>query len=288
MLAAAKPLPAQQAPYTDYFLLGLGLGAIVPLTPGFAPGLGVEGIESGPLFDDLVRAIVIHRTVAERLAIDIDHDSARLAEGELFGGANVYSLRWQGGDGEAVRRISLGNLVRSIPGSAYLPIDAGGSESFALEAAARVGPVSLEALARYGSALEGRRRFRGTRLSLAADLADVGYARGRFFLLPDADVDEAGLLVAKSSATGPILVGGGRYALLARGTDWRLDNAAARLTLSRSLASGEELIVTYTKGGIRVGDATLGRLAIVGVDGLRDDFDSAGWPLYFGNDGATD
>jgi hypothetical protein len=260
----------------------------MPLTPGFAPGLGVEGIESGPLFDDLVHAIVIHRIVAERLAIDIDHDSERLAEGELFGGANVYSLRWQGGPGEALREISLGNLVRSIPGSPYLPIDAGGSESFALEAAARIGPVTLEALARYGSALEGRRRFRGNRLSIEADLADVGYARGRFFLLPDADIDEAGLRVAKSSATGPILIAGRCYALLARGSDWRLDNAGARLTLARPLAPGEELAVAYTKGGSDVGDPALGLQAIVGTDGLRDDFNSVDWPGYFGSDGATD
>ena len=260
----------------------------MPLTPGFAPGLGVEGIESGPLFDDLVRAIVIHRTVAERLAIDIDHDSVRLADGELFGGANVYSLRWQGDPGEALREISLGNLVRSIPGSPYLPIDAGGSESFALEAAASLGPMTLEALARYGSALEGRRRFRGSRLSIEADLADTGYARGRFFLLPDAGIDETGLRVVKTSPTGPILIDGRRYALLARGTDWRLDNAGARLTLSRPLAPGEELAVTYTKGGVRVGDATLGPQAIVGADGSRVDFNAGGWPQYFGDDGVTD
>ncbi len=260
----------------------------MPFTPGFAPGLGVEGIESGPLFDDLVRAIVIHRTVAERLAIDIDHDSARLAEGEFFGGANVYSLRWQGESGEALREISLGNLVRSIPGSPYLPIDAGGSESFALEAAARIGPVSLEALARYGSALEGRRRFRGSRLVIEADLADVGYARGRFFLLPDAGIEDAGLRVAKSSPTGPILIAGRRYALLARGTDWRLDNAGARLTLARPLATGEELAVTYTKAGLRVGYPGLGLQAIIGTDGLRDDFNSTDWPAHFDSDGVTD
>jgi hypothetical protein len=212
-----------------------------------------------------VRAIVIHRTVAERLAIDIDHDTARLAEGEFFGGANVYSLRWQGGDDDALRQISLGNLVRSIPGSTYLPLDAGGSESFALQAAARLGPVTLEALARYGSALEGRRRFRGSRLSVEVDFADVGYARGRFFLLPDADIDEAGLRVAKSAAAGPILIAGRRFALLARGSDWRLDNAGARLTLARPLATGEELVVTYTKGGFLVGHATLGPQAIVGA-----------------------
>ncbi|OHD75173.1 MAG: hypothetical protein A2177_06640 [Spirochaetes bacterium RBG_13_68_11] len=288
LAAAAVRLPAQDDPYRDYFLLGFGWGGVLPLTPGFATGAGVEDIESGPLLDDLVRAILIRRTVADRLVIDIDHDAERLAEGELFGGNNIYSLLWQGHEGEALRRVSIGNLHRAIPGSYFLPIDAGGSESFALTAEAQLGPVTLEGLARYGSAVEDRKRFRGSRLSIEADLADVAYARARFFLLPDADIDEAGLQVVKSSPTGPILIDGRRYALLAQGTDWKLDNAGARLTLSRSLASGDELAVTYTVRGTRVGDPSLGLQAIIDAIGARDSFNKNDWPEYFGLEGATD
>ncbi|MCX7030797.1 MAG: hypothetical protein NTU62_11855 [Spirochaetes bacterium] len=287
LATAAVRLPAQEETYRDYFLLGLGWGAVLPLTPGFTAGAGVEGIESGPLLDDLVRAIFVHRTVAEHLVIDIDHDSTRLAGGEIFGGDNVYSLSWQGEEDEALREISIGNLHRTIPGSFYLPIDAGGSESFALKAEGQLGPVTLEGLARYGSAVEGRRRFRGSRLSVEADLADVAYARARFFLLPDAGIDEAGLRVAKSSSTGTIWIDGQRYTLLARGTDWRLDSAGARLTLSRSLAAGEELAITYTVSGTRVGDPSLGSLAIIDTSGARDDFNIDDWPNYFGMEGTT-
>ena len=97
---AAVRLPAQDDPYRDYFLLGFGWGGILPLTAGFSTGAALEDIESGPLLDDLVRAILIRRTVADRLVIDIDHDAERLAEGELFGGNNIYSLLWQGREGE--------------------------------------------------------------------------------------------------------------------------------------------------------------------------------------------
>lgn len=284
LAAAPARLSAQDEPFRDYFLLGLGWGWALPLTPGYGSIAGVEGIEPGPQLDDLIRAIVVHRTVAERLVIDIDHDSTRLEEGELFGGENVYSLSWMGQEDEALRAIGIGNLQRTIPGSRYVPIDAGSSESFALRAEARLGPVALEGLARYGSALEGRKRFRGSRLSVQADLADVAYARGRFFLLPDAGIDEAGLQVVKSSPTGTILVDGRRYALLERGSDWKLDNAGARLTLARALASGEELAVTYTKSGLRVGDSGLGGQAIIREGGNRDDFDEPAFPEYFGHD----
>jgi hypothetical protein len=283
-------VPAQEEQYRDYFLLGLGWGWLFPLTQGFAPGAGAEGIESGPLIDELVQKIAVHRTVAEHLLIDIDHDAGRTSGEEIFGGNNVYSLRWQGEEDAGLRSLGIGNLQRSIPGSSYIPIDEGSPESFALTAEARLGPVTLEGLARYGSAVEGRRRFRGSRLSIEADLADVSYARARFFLLPDAGIDEAGLKVAKSSPTGTILIDGKRYALLARGTDWQLDNAGARLTLSRSLAAAEELLITYTKGGTRVGENThpgMGDLAIIDETGIRVDFDSITFPEYFGTEGGT-
>ena len=292
LLLALGPvrLRAQESPPTDYFLLGLGWGWVLPLTPGFAPGAGVEGIESGPLIDELVQKIAVHRLVAEHLAIDIDHDAGRTSGEAIFGGDNVYSLRWQGEEGAALRSLGIGNLQRSIPGSPYIPIDEGSPESFALTADARLGPVTFEGLARYGSAVEGRRRFRGSRLSIEADFADVAYARARFFLLPDAGIDEAGLRVAKSSPTGAIIVDGRRYELLARGTGWKLDNAGGRLTLTRSPASGEELLITYTKGGTRVGENThpgMGDLAIIDETGTRLDFDANAFPQYFGSEGAT-
>lgn len=287
LAAATARLSAQDQPCRDYFLLGFGWGWTLPLTPGYGSVAGVENIEPGPQLDDLIRAIVVHRTVADRLAIDIDHDSSRLEEGELFGGENVYSLNWTGQEGEALREISIGNLHRTIPGSPYLPLDAGSAESFALKAEAAFGPVTLEGLARYGSAIEGRKRFRGSRSSVQVDLADVAYARARFFLLPDAGIDETGLQVVTSSSTGTILIDGRRYALLARGSDWKLDNAGARLTLARALGSGEELAVTYTKSGLRVGHSSLGGQAIIRDDGSRDDFDEAGWPEYFGHDAGS-
>jgi hypothetical protein len=283
-------LPAQEESYRDSFLLGLGWGWLFPLTQGFAPGAGAEGIESGPLIDELVQKIAMHRIVAEHLAIDIDHDAGRTSGGGIFGGDNVYSLRWQGEEDAALRSLGIGNLQRSIHGSSYNPIDEGSSESFALTAEARLGPVTLEGLARYGSAVEGRRRFRGSRFSIEADLADVSYARARFYLLPDAGIDEAGLKVAKSSPTGTITIGGRRYALLSRGTDWQLDNAGARLTLRRSLAPNEELIITYTKGGTRVGELSLGLNAIVDEDGSRYNFNAfdARWDdEYFGSESGT-
>lgn len=254
---------------------------MLPFTAGFPPGLGVEGIRSGPLTDELIRQISVHRVIDERFSIDIDHDASRLAEGELLGGGNVYSLRYTGSEGDALREIGLGNLQRSIAGTRYVPLDAGMSDSFALRAVVSAGPVDLEALARYGASLEGRRRFRGTRQLVEMDLLDVDYVRARFFLLPDAGIDSASLRLVKSLSTGELTIDGRRFTLLQAGIDYRLDNAAGQLWLKRSLGPSEELCVTYTKAGQPVGSSGLGANAIIDAAGARQAFTRSAFPAYF-------
>jgi hypothetical protein len=193
----------------------------------------------------------------------------------------MYSLRYAGPADAVLREIGFGNLRRSIPGSRSLPIDAGTGDSFALQAALGAGPVNVEALVRYGSSLEGRRRFRGTRQLVELDLLDVGYVRARFFLLPDDDIDPAGLRVAKSLPGGELSIDGRPFTLLQVGVDYRFDNGAGQIWLTRSLAGSEELAVTYTKSGQPVGSDGLGVSAIIDPSGARQAFTRTAFPGYF-------
>jgi hypothetical protein len=262
-------------------MLGLGWGETMPLTQGFPVGLGIQDITKGPIIAELIRQVSIHRLLTDNFRVDIDHDSSRVQEGQLFGGANTYSLSWMGDEFTALKEISVGNLRRAMPGSLLLPVDAGTSESFAAHAAAEAGPVRLEALVRYGASLEGRRTFRGTRERFEIDLLEVGYVRARFFLLPDQGIDAASIRVARSSSTGELSIDGRPYTLLQPGLDYRLDNSAGRLTVSRPLSQLEELCVSYTRAGLPVGSPGLGTNAIIDAAGSRATFTRAAFPEYF-------
>jgi hypothetical protein len=117
---------------------------------------------------------------------------------------------------------------------------------------------------------------------------DVEHVRRQFFFLPDVAVDEASLRLYKT-ATGPsdIEIDGEDFVLLSRGRDYSFDNTRGRLYLLGFLSSSQELLVFYEKGGVPVGDPTLGRDSIINDTGDRDDFDTTSYPDYFVTEGST-
>ena len=248
--------------------LDLGYGFGFPPGSGFLADDPAEGILEGLDLDQLIRRVLLQRYLTERLLAEIDYDATRNEDFTLLGG-NLYSLRYQGAEGEFLRELSIGNKYLSIPGTRYVPIDAGNPQTFALRASVGKGRFSGDALLRYGVSQEGRKSFRGTRRVLETRLLDVDYARARFFLLPDAGLDETSLRVYRSIPSGvpDKVIDDKPFELLERQVDYFFDNAAARLSLQRSLAAGEELAVAYTKGGVGVGAATLGLQAIIDENG---------------------
>ena len=262
--------------------LDLGYGFGVPAGSGFLAADPTEGILEGLDLNHLIRRVLLQRALHERLVAEIDFDAARNDNFSLLGG-NLYSLRYRGEEGELLREVTIGNKYLSIPGTRFVPIDAGNPQTFALRASLAKGRFSGDALLRYGVSQEGHKSFRGSRRVLETRLLDVDYARARFFLLPDAGLEEASLRVYRSSPTGipDALIDGKPFALLARQTDYFFDNATARLSLQRSLAASEELAVTYAKGWVGVGDPALGQEAIIDPAGTRADFSSTSHPQYF-------
>jgi len=271
--AAGPELPAELS-----FALGYGFGFPELSTLLFT---GPAPLAQGFVLDELIRKVFIRRAIHERIFLDFDYDAGR-GSGFLATEPNTYSLQYLGPEDELLRELSLGNRHLGIPGSGYVPLDAGNPNSFALRGRAARGGWGLEGLVRYGMSLQGTRRFRGGRRVVETELLDVQYLRARYFLLPDSGVDEAGLRVYRSSdRISDLEIDGKRFALLVRGTDYRFDNPRGQIALSRSLLSGEELAVYYEKGGTPVGSVTLGRNAIIDGAGLRDDFDASAYPEYF-------
>ena len=278
--AALQPAAAEDE-RKDLIELDVGYGFGFPPGSGFLAADPAEGILEGLDLDHLIRRVLIQRALQERLLAEIDYDSHRNEGFSLLGG-NLYSLLYRGEEGELLRELSVGNKYLSIPGTRFVPIDAGNPQTFALRASLGKGRFSGDALLRYGVSQEGRKRFRGSRRVLESRMLDVEYVRGRFFLLPDANVNEPSLRVYRTTTGAPDRVIDGKpFALLVRQADYMLDNTAARLSLQRALAAGEELSVTYTKDGASVGAPSLGLQAIIDPSGLRAPFNTTTYPQYF-------
>ncbi|KPJ82702.1 MAG: hypothetical protein AMS17_18900, partial [Spirochaetes bacterium DG_61] len=260
--------------------LNLQYGKDFSLKKNAVVGAGSSGITSGLKYD-LIERVRLEGSVADRLFVEFDYDSERSEEG-LTEETNTYSLLYKGRNDEFLKEATLGNKYLSIEGSRFVPIDEGNQDSFALRALASWRDLYLDGLLRYDVATEGKKQFRGFRKNVDMQVLDVDYARGRFFFLPDIDVNEATLLLYRSTdLTGDLVVDGKEFRLLTRGVDFDFDNFTGRIYMEDDLALDEELIVYYEKGGNPVGDPALGDDAIIDSTGTRDNFDSTSFSEYF-------
>jgi hypothetical protein len=258
----------------------LSYGLDFPLGAGGLTGAGSEGVQEGFAYD-LAQRILLTGRVSENVYVEIDYDSER-AQDPLAGERNIYSVSYLGERERFLEEVTVGNKELAITDSRYFPIDQGSPDSFALRARGGKGGFFTEALLRYSVGLQGRKEFRGAKRSVAMEVLDVAYVRRRFFLLPDTGIDESSLELYRSTGeAADVTVDGRGFELLDRGPDYRLDNTGGRVYLSHALERDQELIVYYEKGGVPVGDSSLGRDAIIDDTGSRDDFNAAAYGGYF-------
>jgi hypothetical protein len=140
-------------------------GLIPQLQPEMQFGLQVDGL------------------VADRLRVDVDFDQTR-----EFSAANRFQLFYQGQEGEALRRLELGDVTFDLPGTRFLTrgIPAG---NFGLLAAAETGGITFQALV---AQQQGSRQIREFRLGRGEEgviredtlvVDDADYVQGQFFFL---------------------------------------------------------------------------------------------------------
>jgi len=259
--------------------LNLGYGKKFTLKKGTVVGAGAQGIDEN-LNLDLIERILLTGTIGDRFYVEFDYDSERKKE-NLGEEKNIYHVAYLGKDDEFVKEVSVGNKELSIEDTRYIPIDEGNQDSFGVRARAGRGNFTVEGLLRYNVAYEGTKEFTGSKNSVVMDALDVEYATGKFFFLPDTQIDTGSLELYRSTSSGEdIIVDGKKFRLMSRGIDYDFDNSNGRIYLNDALAYNEELIVYYEKNGTAVGDSSLGTQAIIDTGGVRKNFNSTDFPDF--------
>ncbi|MFW5947066.1 MAG: hypothetical protein ACOCUW_01125, partial [Gemmatimonadota bacterium] len=207
-IGPVPPAPAERSPGVPGLLPQLELPAVVQEVVDL--GLRVEGrseldgvwnryrpcqpglrLNCDPgLFPQLQPAVQfgvrVGGTIADRIHVDVDYDQRR-----EFDAANNISVHYQGGTGELLQRLEMGDVSIDLPASRYLArgVPAG---NFGFKAAAQLGAVDVEAVWAQQRGDVAAREFRlgGVgREGLVQDqeqvLDDTDYATGQFFFLVD-------------------------------------------------------------------------------------------------------
>jgi hypothetical protein len=175
---------------------------------------------------------------------------------------NSFILGYQGHDDEFVQSVRLGYGLLSISEYPYIPFAEAKDSSPGASARFQTARSEHELLLRYEPSAEQRKIFYGMNEASEKRIDPPQYLQGRFFVLPDAEVDDLTLYLEDEDGT-----------ISAAGGTWReadLDAAAVYsaekgFVYLRERAAGR-VAVHYTKGGATVGDVTLGTDALVGTD----------------------
>ncbi|MFN2311747.1 MAG: hypothetical protein ABR590_06795, partial [Spirochaetia bacterium] len=185
--------------------------------------------------------------------------------------ADEFELRsllfgYQGRPGEFVQEVKLGNAPLSISEYPYIDIGEGIENTPGASALFETSRSSHEALLRYEASGSERMTFIGMNELREERIEPGSFIRGRFFVLPDGDVEELRLYI--EDADGSIVSEAPdrrRYRQANLDAEAVVSRSAGTLYL-REPAAGQ-VVVSYTKGGVAVGSAGLGVGALVG---LRD------------------
>ncbi|AEJ60960.1 hypothetical protein Spith_0681 [Spirochaeta thermophila DSM 6578] len=176
---------------------------------------------------------------------------------------STYLFGYRGKEGEVVQSVRAGNTGVGIGNYRYLDLPGPSRGSLGVSASF-VGPWSFhEFMVRLDPSTTGHIRYRGLATVDEIRKGLGSYTRGRFFVLPDTDLDS--LTVYLEDGEGTLTADDG--------TRWR---RAREDELSYSLKEGTlalnepppgRVAVYYTVGGVPVGDASLGREALCGTTG---------------------
>ncbi|MDZ7793811.1 MAG: hypothetical protein U5P10_09030 [Spirochaetia bacterium] len=266
------PLPEEEAPKAlfsaelydadvDFFIEGSWTASLQGGS-GLTWGDGIEGVQPAVLSDftdgfkfEQVPQLSLSLWYMDRYFFETTITKEQQLETFLFG--------YFGQEGEFLQEARAGNTdigfgdygVFSIPAAsrhslgAYSRFEGGYSEH---HLAARYDPAQLEEL-----------HFRGSRLIEEQRVAPEDFRRGRFFILPDADIDFLRVYV-RDDRDGTISDSKGRRYR-------RLDEDEMVYSLEEGLLflrqpATSDVVVYYEKGGptTAVGDSSLGKEALVG------------------------
>ena len=260
--------------------LNLSYGGSFSLVKGGVAGLGSSGIKEGLKYD-LIEKILMQGSIYDRIFVDFDYDSTRSEKG-LAEEKNIYSVEYRGKEGEFIKKVALGNRDFKIRDTRYIPIDEGNQDSFALKFVGGGTNYSVQGLLRYDVSFKGEKHFTGFKRDVNTRIYDVDYVKGKYFFIPDKNIDENSLQIYISvTVNGDVSIDGRQFKLLSQNIDYSFDNSRGFIELNEPLEGDQELAVYYQKDGYSVGNSQLGINGIIDTDGVRKNFNSSDFSEYF-------
>jgi len=294
-LTAEEPLPPEEeapeaifeaeigASDVDFFLTGSwttsltsSYGWLFGLDSGPAPG-SVPGLESDGLFvfkqiPDLMFSIWLE----ERYFLETTVTSGDF---EDFFQENTIRMGYQGKEDEFFRHLYISNRDIGINPYPYLEVPGTGESSLGAEALLGSGEARHELLLRSDNNEAGEVVYIGSNLVSEREVALAEYIRGRFFKLPDRQVEDLVVYIEDpyGTVTGTDADGRAYKYRRAELEDAFLDAEGGLVTLSEEAAG--RVVVYYHKGAAEIGDASLGPGALCAT--ALGKLDPTGIPLDF-------
>ena len=184
---------------------------------------------------------------------------------------NYILMGYLGEEGEFLKRILIGSKDVGIDPFPFVDVPEPGSSSLGVEAVMGTGMSEHQLLLRYDNNEPDSLTYIGSNLVSEQEIALDEYIRGRFFKLPDDDIDAGTLEVYLEDPRGAYSDGDGRHYRKATVDDAELDRENGTVFLKEA-ASGS-LLVYYEIGGSPVGQTvgSQGDGAFPGETGLKLD-----------------
>jgi hypothetical protein len=199
----------------------------------FIPGLGwsypyvFPGFPDGFEYDqkpDLILSLWLKERFFFETTIDEDYE------------LNTYLLGYQGKPGEFVQSLKVGNRDVEISAFPYMEFPGSSRHSPAVSAMFQTERSQHEFLFRYDPSLPRKKTFIGKNEVEEARINPANYIRGRFFVLPDTEVNLTDLSLYIEDAKGTVLDSDRRRYRRATNFDYSYSPIDGTITLTNASA----------------------------------------------------
>lgn len=233
-------------------------GAAFPMTyPGMEPGIFFKQVP-----DLTISLWLMNRYFFETTFLE-DYEN------------NTFLLGYQGREGELLQSVRLGNTDLGIDDYAFLQIPEAPGNSLGATGKFQTESTQHELLLRYDPVEKRSKTFLGKNEVIEEQLELPNYVRGRFFILPDREVENCGVYL--ETEAGVLSGDDGKTYRLAGNEDVIIDEEGGFVTLKEP--SPGRVLVYYEKDGKSVGDSGLGVDFLCDVTALPDQFLDPSQPL---------
>ncbi len=173
-------------------------------------------------------------------------------------GLNTFVLGYNGKPNEFLQSVRIGNSDVNMGDYDFLSFPDPSQSSIGASAKFSSGNATYEAMVRYEPASLHRQVFIGHNEVTEQRLAPGSYIDGRFFVLPDANVQN--LTVYIEDTSGNLIGADGHRYRIAGPSDVVVSAAEGTVAFREPLVG--RALVYYTKGGLDVGNTALGKGSI--------------------------